>query len=65
MVQNECLCSKLTRAPLGGALYARKYFFVSKDDLNRWPFDPKINRGLLPNMDNHPMKFEHCGPNGT
>jgi hypothetical protein len=21
--------------------------------------------GSLPNMDNHPMKFEHCGPNGT
>jgi hypothetical protein len=25
----------------------------------------KNNRGLLPNMDNHPMKFEYCGPKGT
>jgi hypothetical protein len=25
-------------------------------------FAPKINRGLLPNMYNHPMKFEYCGP---
>jgi hypothetical protein len=30
-----------------------------------WPCDPKIKRGLLLNIDNHPMKFEHCGPNGT
>jgi hypothetical protein len=29
------------------------------------PFDPKINWGILPNMDNHHMKFEHCGPNRT
>jgi hypothetical protein len=24
-----------------------------------------ISRGLLPYMDNHPMKFDYCGPNGT
>jgi hypothetical protein len=34
-------------------------------DLDLWPYDRKINKGLLPNMDNHPTKFEHCGPNGT
>jgi hypothetical protein len=39
--------------------------YQGDSDLDLWPFDNKINRGLLPNMDNHPMKFEHCGPNET
>jgi hypothetical protein len=39
--------------------------FKGDSNLDLWPCDPKINRGLLPNMDNHPMKFEYCGPNGT
>jgi hypothetical protein len=39
--------------------------YLANSDLDLWPCDPKINRGLLPNMDNHPMKFENCGPNGT
>jgi hypothetical protein len=39
--------------------------FLSNSELDLWPCDPKINFGLLPNMDNHPMKFEYCGPNKT
>jgi len=31
-------------------------------DLDLWPTDPKINRGLL---FNHPMKFEGSGSKGT
>jgi hypothetical protein len=46
--------------------YAPETVFSFKvSDLGLWPCDPKINRGVLPNMDNHPMKFEHCGPNET
>jgi hypothetical protein len=39
-----------TRAPLGGALYARKcFFFFSKDE---------ENKVLPPSNSNPPMKFE-------
>ena len=34
-------------------------------DLDLWPTDPKINRGLLPNKGYHPMKFEGSGSKGT
>jgi len=33
-------------------------------DLDLWPTDPKINRGLLLNRGYHPMKFEGSGPKG-
>jgi hypothetical protein len=35
--------------------------FKGDSNLDLWPCDPKFNRGLLPNMDNHPMKFEYWG----
>jgi hypothetical protein len=38
--------------------------YQGNSDLDLWPCDPKIINGLLPNMDNYPMKFEHCGSNG-
>ena len=34
-------------------------------DLDLWPTDPKINRGLLLNKGYHPMKFEGSGSKGT
>jgi len=34
-------------------------------DLNLWPTDPKINRGLLHNKGYHTMKFEGSGSKGT
>jgi len=34
-------------------------------DLDLWPTDPKINRGLLLNKGYHPMKFEGSGLKGT
>jgi len=34
-------------------------------DLDLWPTDPKIKRGLLPNKDYHPIKLEGSGPKGT
>jgi hypothetical protein len=33
--------------------------FLGNSDL--WPRDPKINRGRLSSMDNHPMKFNIVG----
>ena len=34
-------------------------------DLDLWPTDPKINRGLQLNKGYHPMKFEGSGSKGT
>jgi len=34
---------------------------LSHCDLDLWPTDPKISRGLLLNKDYHPMKFEGSG----
>jgi len=34
-------------------------------DLDLWPTDPKINRGLLLNKGYHPMKFEGSRSKGT
>ena len=34
-------------------------------DLDLWPTNPKINRGLLLNKGYHPMKFEGSGSKGT
>jgi len=34
-------------------------------DLDLWPTEPKINRGLLLNKGYHPMKFEGSGSKGT
>jgi len=34
-------------------------------DLDLWPTDPKIYRGLLLNKGYHPMKFEGSGSKGT
>jgi len=34
-------------------------------DLDLWPTDPKINRGLLLNQGYHPMEFEGSGSKGT
>jgi hypothetical protein len=48
--------------PNGTQVMHRKLFSVSVlkySDLDLRPCDPKMNRALVPNMDNHPMKFEH------
>ena len=34
-------------------------------DLDLWPYDPEINRGLLLNKGYHPMKFEGSVSKGT
>jgi len=34
-------------------------------DLDLWPTDLKIKRGLLLNKGYHPLKFEGSGPKGT
>ena len=34
-------------------------------DLDLWPTDPKINKGLLLNKGYHPVKFEGSGSKGT
>jgi hypothetical protein len=39
--------------------------FKSNSVLDLWLCDPKINSGLLPTMDNRPMKFKYCGLQGT
>jgi hypothetical protein len=39
--------------------------FQCQGNSDLWLWDPKIKRGLLPNMDNHPIKFEYCWPNRT
>jgi hypothetical protein len=34
-------------------------------DIELWSCDPNIDMDILFNIDNHPITFEHCKPNGT
>jgi len=48
------------------ALLSGNSFYSSGHcDLDLWPTDPKINRGLLLNKGYHPMKFEDSRSKGT
>ena len=47
-------------------LLSRNGFHSSgRCDLDLWPTDPEINRGLLLSKGYHPMKFEGFGSKGT
>jgi len=41
------------------------FHYLGHCDLDLWPTDPKIDRGLLPNKGYHPIEFEGSGSKGT